>query len=134
MPHVVILYTADLEAAADMGRYCRAAADALLAVRDEAQQAVFPIAGVRVFAYPAAHSAVADGSGEHGFIYVQARMARGRSLAVQRATGEALATATRSHFAPLLAQRKLGITVQVDEGHEVFDIKLGNLHPIFNKA
>ena len=134
MPHVVILYTADLEVAADMGRYCRAAADALLALRDPAQQAVFPIGGVRVFAYPAAHSAVADGSGEHAFIYVLVRMARGRSAAVQSATGDALAAATRSHFAPLLAQRNLGITVQVDEGHEVFDARLGNLHPLFNRA
>jgi 5-carboxymethyl-2-hydroxymuconate isomerase len=25
----------------------------------------------------------------------------------------------------------LGLTLQIDEGHEVFDAKLGNLHPLF---
>ena len=111
MPHVVVLYTADLETPrpADapplaMSAFCRSAADVLVALRDEAGAPVFPTGGVRVFAYPAAHSAVADGSGEHGFVYVQLRMARGRSAAVQRAAGEALAGAARAHFAPLLCR------------------------------
>ena len=39
-----------------------------------------------------------------------------------------------AHFAPLLAQRHVGITLQIDEGPEVFDAKLGNLHPLFNKV
>ena len=133
MPHVVVLYTANLENDADMTRLCRRAADALLGVRDEAGQQVFPTGGVRVFAFPAAHFAVADGSGEHGFVYVQLRMGRGRSAAVHQAAGDALTAAARSHFAPLLAQRHFGLTVQVDEGPEVFDAKVGNLHPLFNK-
>ena len=57
-----------------------------------------------------------------------------RAGAVQHSAGQALADAAREHFAPLLARRKLGLTVQVDEGPEVFDAKLGNLHPLFNKA
>lgn len=140
MPHVVVLYTATLETGDGtpaavplaMSAFCRRAADALLGVRDEAGAQAFPTGGVRVFAYPAAHSAVSDGSGGHGFVYVQLRMARGRSAAVQRAAGQALAGAAREHFAPLLAQRHFGLTVQVDEGAEVFDAKLGNLHPLFN--
>ena len=75
MPHLVVLYSANLEAEADMAGFCRRAADAMLAVRDESGKAVYPIGGVRVFAYPASHFAVADGSGDHGFIYMQLRMA-----------------------------------------------------------
>ena len=74
------------------------------------------------------------GSGDFGFIYVQLRMGRGRSAAVHQRAGEALAGAARQHFAPLMAHRKLGLTVQIDEGQEVFDAKLGNLHPMFSKA
>ena len=61
MPHLVILYTPNLEPDADIGRLCRALADAMLTIRDEAGKQVFPTAGTRVLAYPAAHYAVADG-------------------------------------------------------------------------
>ncbi|MGC1460494.1 MAG: hypothetical protein WA825_19640 [Steroidobacteraceae bacterium] len=133
MPHVVVLYTANLEVEARMRGFCRTAADALLSVRDENGKAVFPTGGVRVFAYPATHCAVADGSGDYGFIYVQLRMGRGRSALVHQAAGAALGGAARAHFAPLMAARPLGLTVQVDEGLEVFDAKIGNLHEFFNK-
>ena len=39
----------------------------------------------------------------------------------------------RAHLAPLLASRPIGLTLQVDEGPEVFDGKFGNLHPLFQK-
>ncbi|MCC7059831.1 MAG: 5-carboxymethyl-2-hydroxymuconate isomerase [Burkholderiaceae bacterium] len=134
MPHVVILYTPELEADADMGTLCRALADAMLTVRDEAGAQVFPTGGVRVFAYPAAYGAVADGSGEFGFCYINLRMGRGRSAATQQAAGAALAGAARAHFAPLLERRRIGLTLQVDEGPEVFDARFGNLHPLFRKG
>ncbi len=134
MPHVMILYTPDLEGQTDMAALCRCLADTMLAVRDEVGAQVFPTGGVRVFAFPAAHCAVADGSGQHGFCYLNLRMGRGRSEATQRAAGEALATAAKAHFAPLLARRHVGLTLHVDEGPEVFDAKFGNLHPLFQKG
>lgn len=134
MPHLVILYTPELDAETDMQALCRSLADTMLGVRDEAGQQVFPTGGVRVFALPAAHSAVADGVHDAAFVYLNLRMARGRSDAVKTRAGEALAAAARAHFAPLLARRPLGLTLQIDEGAEVFDAKLGNLHPLFTKG
>jgi 5-carboxymethyl-2-hydroxymuconate isomerase len=131
MPHLVMLYTPQLDAEADFPRLCRKLADAMLTVRDESGAQVFPTGGTRVLAYPAAHYAVADGSGDYGFIYFNLRMAQGRSAAVHQAVGETLAAAVREELAPLLARRPVGLTLQVDEGHEVFDAKLGNLHPLF---
>jgi 5-carboxymethyl-2-hydroxymuconate isomerase len=40
----------------------------------------------------------------------------------------------RNHFAPLLARRNLGLTLQIDEGAEAFDAKLGNLHSLFART
>jgi len=131
MPHLVILYTPNLDADTDMTALCRTLADAMLTVRDEAGAPVFPTGGTRVLAYPAAHFAVADGSGDHAFCYFQLRMGRGRSDATQRAAGQALADAAKAHFAPVLARRPVGLTLQVDVGPEVFDAKFGNLHPLF---
>ncbi len=134
MPHLVILYTPQLDAETDMPALCRTLADTMIDARDENAQAVFPIGGVRVLAYPAAHSAVADSQRDYAFVYLNLRMARGRSDMAKKNAGDALAAAVQAHFAPVLAQRPVGITLQIDEGGEVFDAKLGNLHPLFNKA
>mgnify|MGYP003446990861 CR=1 FL=1 len=131
MPHAVILYTRNLDAETDMSVFCRSLAQAMRTVKDEAGRAVFPIGGIRVLAYPAAHHAVADASGDHAFCYLNLRMGRGRSAATQQAAGQALSDAAKAHFAPLLAKRALGLTLQIDEGPEVFDAKFGNLHALF---
>ncbi|HRI17229.1 MAG TPA: 5-carboxymethyl-2-hydroxymuconate isomerase [Burkholderiaceae bacterium] len=134
MPHLVVLYTPGLEAETDLTALCRSLADAMLAVRDEAGAGVFPTGGVRVFALPASHAAVADASRDCAFVYLNLRMGRSRGPAVHQCAGEALAAAARAHFAPLLARRPLGLTLQIDEGAEVFDAKLGNLHALFSKS
>ena len=134
MPHLVILYTPQLDAETDLPALCRTLADTMIGVKDEKGQPVFPIGGVRVLAYPAAHSAVADSQRDYAFVYLNLRMARGRSDAAKKNAGDALAAAVRAHFAPVLARRPVGITLQIDEGAEVFDAKLGNLHPLFNKS
>jgi 5-carboxymethyl-2-hydroxymuconate isomerase len=55
MPHLVILYTANLDKETDMTALCRTLADTMLQVKDEAGAQVYPTGGTRVFAYPAAH-------------------------------------------------------------------------------
>lgn len=134
MPHLVLLYTPNLETELDMTGLCRSLADAMLAVRDEAGEQVFPTGGTRVLAYPAAHYAVADGSGDFAFCWFHLRMGRGRSEAVQQTAGQALVKAAKEHLAPVLARRPVGLTLQIDVGAEVFDAKFGNLHPLFTKA
>ena len=133
MPHLVILYTKNLEAETDCDALCRSLADVMVAQRDENAQPVFPTGGVRVLAYPAAHAAVADGQHDYAFVYLNLRMARGRSAAVKQRTGEALLAAARAHFAPLFARRYLGLTLQIDEGSEVFDAKHSSIHPLFRR-
>ncbi|EHR69639.1 5-carboxymethyl-2-hydroxymuconate isomerase [Burkholderiales bacterium JOSHI_001] len=134
MPHLVIVYTPNLEPLTDMGALCRHLADAMLTVQDEDGKQVFPTGGTRVLACPAAHFAVADGSGEHAFAYFHLRMGRGRSAATQQRAGQTLTDVARAHFAPVLAKHRVGLTLQVDEGPEVFDAKFGNLHPLFTKT
>src|SRR5215472_1087837 len=131
MPHLVVLYTGNLAAHTDMNALCRRLADAMLGVRDERAQQVYPTGGVRVLAYPAQHYAVADGQHDYAFVYLNLRMGRGRSAAVKQQAGEALLAAARAHLEPLFASRYLGLTVQVDEGQEVFDAKHSSIHPLF---
>jgi 5-carboxymethyl-2-hydroxymuconate isomerase len=132
VPHLVVLYTPVLDRESDMGALCRHLADAMVAARDEAGKPVFPTGGVRVFAVPAAHSAVADGQHDYAFVYLNLRMAVGRSAAVKQQVGDALTAAANAHFAPLFQKRLLGMTLQVDEGTEVFDARHSTIHPLFN--
>ena len=132
MPHLVILYTPNIEAQTDMSALCRSMADAMLAQRDDDGKQVYPTGGTRVLAFPAAHYAVADGSGDHAFVYLNVRMAAGRPDVVKKRIGDALLAAAKQHFDPLIAQRHVGITLQIDEAPgQVYDGKLGNLHPLF---
>jgi 5-carboxymethyl-2-hydroxymuconate isomerase len=133
MPHCVILYTPNVDAKTDMGALCRALADTMLTVRDEAGRQVFPTGGTRVLAYPAAHYAVADGKGDYAFVYVNVRMGAGRSDAVKQRAGDALLEVVKRHFAPVFDQAPIGITLQIDEnGRQVYDAKHSSLHPLFH--
>jgi len=151
MPHLVILYTAQLDAEVHMTALCRQMADAMLTVKDEEGKPVFPTGGTRVLAYPAPHYAVADGgaaglaaaqfdanphggSGDYAFVYLNVRMGRGRSEATQQRAGQTLLEVAKAFFAPVMDQRHIGITLQLDVGPEVFDAKLSNIHPLFTKA
>ncbi len=134
MPHCIVLYSANLESETEMTALCRSLADAMIAVRDEQGQQVYPTGGVRVFAYPAAHYAVADGQRDYAFVYLNLRMGRGRTQAVKERAGEALLAAAKAHLAPLFARRYIGLTLQIDEGQEVFDAKHSTIHPLFRKS
>ena len=151
MPHLVILYTLNLESKTDMTALCRALADTMIGQLDEAGKQVFPTGGTRVLAYPAAHYAVADdgsagraagqalgwaggdagNAGDYAFVYLNLRMGAGRSDDIKKEAGDALLTRARAHFDPLFAKNHIGITLQVDEGHEVYNGKHSNIHPLF---
>ena len=133
MPHLVILYSANLDAQADMNALCRALADTLLAQVDEAGAAVFPPGGTRVLAYPAPRYAIADGQNDYAFAYLNLRMGHGRSEAIQQRIGEALLAVGKEFFDPIQLRRLVGVTLQIDVGAEVFDGKLSNLHPLFKQ-
>jgi 5-carboxymethyl-2-hydroxymuconate isomerase len=143
MPHLVILYTGQLEHEVHMTSLCRQLADAMLTVKDEEGKQVFPMGGTRVLAYPAPHHAVADGgaagqaaggTGDYAFVYLNLRMGKGRSEATQKRAGQTLLEVAKVFFAAVMAQRHIGITLQIDVGAEVFDAKHSNIHPLFNKV
>lgn len=143
MPHLIITYTGQLDNEVDMNGLCRELANAMLSVKDDAGQQVFPTGGVRVMAYPAPHYAVSDGGAaglaatgrsDYAFMYLNLRMGRGRSAQAQQRAGEVVSEATHRFMADVFARRYVGITVQVDVGQEVYDNKHSNIHPLFQKS
>ncbi|OZI48652.1 5-carboxymethyl-2-hydroxymuconate Delta-isomerase [Bordetella genomosp. 4] len=143
MPHLVMLYSGNLERELDMSAVCRALAGAMREVKDEAGKPVFPIGGIRVLAYPAAHHAIADAgdagraageSGEYGFVYLNLRMGRGRTPETIEHAGQAITAVAKEQLSPLMTRGRVGLTFQIDVGPEVFDAKFGNLHPLFQQG
>ena len=133
MPHLVIQYSGNLDAQADINALCRGLADTLLAQRDDAGAPVFPPGGIRVLAYPALRYAIADGTHDYAFAYLNLRIARGRGEAIQQRIGQALLATATAFFEPIQTRRLVGVTLQIDVGDEVFDAKLSNIHPLFKK-
>ncbi|HSV52238.1 MAG TPA: 5-carboxymethyl-2-hydroxymuconate Delta-isomerase [Burkholderiaceae bacterium] len=134
MPHVTLQYTANLETEVDIPGLCQALAQTLVALKDEAGGALFPIGGTRVLAYPSVHYAVADGKDDYGFCYINVRIAPGRSDAMKKKAGDALLAQVQAHFAAVFEKRHVGVTLQIDESPgQVYDAKHSNLHPLFKK-
>lgn len=106
----------------------------MLEQHDESGKTVFPKGGTRVLAYPAAHSAVADGQGNYGFLYANLRMGAGRSATVHKQVGDQLLAVLNARLGHLLLERPIGITLQIDESPgQVYDGKHSSLHPLFNR-
>ncbi len=138
MPHLVILYTSNLEDKVSFDPMCRELADTMLAQRDEVGKEVFPLGGTRVFAYPAPHFAVANSQPpagqEMGFIYLNLRMASGRSAEVKKAVGDALIAVLHKYVDAAVASDLVGLTLQIDEIPSSYDGRISSLHPFFNTA
>ena len=134
MPHLVILYTGNVETKTNMGALCRKLADRMIGILDEEGKQVFPTGGTRVLAYPAAHYAVADSGDDYGFLYINVRMGTGRSDAVKQKAGDTLMEVVKKHVAPMFEKELVGVTLQIDESPgQVYDGKHSTLHPLFNK-
>ena len=132
MPHVVIQYTPNIDA--DMDALCRELLAVLIEQKDENGKQLYPIGGTRVLAYPAQHYAVADAKRDYAFMYINARIAEGRSDAAKQKTGDAMLAVVKRRFVELFENRLIGITLQIDESPgQVYDAKHNNLHPLFNQ-
>lgn len=127
MPHLTIDYTANLEAAADMGTLCTTLAATLVALRHDDGGPLFPVAGTRVMAWPAPHFSVADGQPDRAFIYLNLLITPGRSQAMVQRAGEALLASAQAHLDAVFSSHAVGLTLQINEGAPVYEGKHNNL-------
>jgi len=134
------MFTANIDRMIDVQSLCKSLATEMRSQTDDEGRRVFPTGGIRVLAYPARYSVIADcgeaglragGSGEYGFIYLNLRMGRGRSAAIHKRVGDALTSVAKAAFSEVLAREHVGITLQIDEGQEVYDSKTSSIHPLF---
>ncbi len=109
MPHVVIEYSANLEAEVEPMALVSAVHRAVLA------QPAFEAPGVRTRASRREHYLVAEGDPENAFVAVTARIAPGRDLAARQAASEAIMAALYQALEPIYRRRGLALSVEVSE-------------------
>lgn len=110
MPHIIIEYTANVEADARITELMRVLSDVLIQHAD-----VFPPGGVRTRALRLEQYRMADGAGDGAFIHVAFRIKAGRPKAVTGPICAELFGALRAHLADVFARRYLGLTLELTE-------------------
>lgn len=123
MPHIRIEYTPNLGETARIDSLCERVLATLVALRNDAGEPVFPAGGTRVLAFAATHAAVGPGDNARGFMYVHLRVAPGRSAPVLAQAGNAVRDAVADHLERHRPAVPCRLTVQIDEGHPVFEGK-----------
>jgi 5-carboxymethyl-2-hydroxymuconate isomerase len=124
MPHLIIEYSANLDAAVDIPALVTAVHKAAL------ETGVFPIGGLRTRAARRDIYAIADGHPDNGFIHVQARIGQGRPPDVREKAATHLFAAVKVVTAQAFATRPLGLTLEIVEIDPVGSLKHNNLHDI----
>lgn len=109
MPHLVIEYAPDLAAQVEIAALCRAAHAAMAA------DPLFPLAGIRMRAYPAAACVVADGLDENGFVAMTLSVGAGRSKADLQAAGAAIFKAAQQVLAGPLSGAHFALSLYIRE-------------------
>lgn len=110
MPHIIIEYTANVEADARIAELMRVLSDVLIRHAD-----VFPPGGVRTRALRLDQYRMADGAADGAFIHVAFRVKAGRPKAVTGPICAELFMALRAHLADVFARRYLGLTLELTE-------------------
>jgi 5-carboxymethyl-2-hydroxymuconate isomerase len=122
VPHILIEYSANLRESVDFPEF-------LLTLRSAAlTTGVFPLGGIRIRAYEAAHYLIADGHPDNAFVHIMLRVGHGRDLETRKRACDAIFAAACEHLDALYRRTPLGISLEMQEIDAVLTCKKNNLH------
>ena len=130
MPHVIIEYTENLRADADIAGLLKKTNSLLIEQRTE-DGPVFPIGGLRSRAIALSDYCIADGTGDDAFVHVTVKIGTGRDEATKKKAFDALFAMIKDHFADIYARRGLALSMEVVEFSETGTWKHNNIHARF---
>lgn len=129
MAHVIVEYTANIRAEADLPALLRTINETLIA-----QDGVFPVGGIRSRGVELSDYRMADGAADYAFVHVTLKIGAGRDPATKKRACDALFEAIKAHFAELYARRLLALSMELYEFDEGGTYKHNNVHARFKKA
>jgi 5-carboxymethyl-2-hydroxymuconate isomerase len=109
MPHQIIEYSANLEADMDVEALVSAMHDTAIGID------ALPMAGIRTRAIRHDHYKIADGHEDNAYIYVTLRIMAGRSTETRKDAGERLFSTLREFIEPVLKQRPILLSFEIQE-------------------
>lgn len=124
MPHLIIDYSANLDAALDMRALAEAVHAAALAT------GVFPVGGCRTRLARRDVCVIGDGHPDNGFIHIQARIGAGRAPDTRQQASEQIFAVLKAQTAAHFARAPLGLSFEIVEMDPVGSLKHNNLHEI----
>ena len=127
MPHLIIDYSANLDAALDL----RALTDGLHAAALET--GVFPVGGCRTRLARRETFAVGDGHPGNAYIHVQVRIGAGRPPEVRQKAAEHIFERLKALTAERFARAPLALSFEIVEMDPVGSLKHNNLHEIIEQ-
>lgn len=121
MPHFHLDYSPNLESRLDIGALCVHLRDAAVAT------GVFPLAGIRVRATPAAHVVMADGNPDHAYLDLSVRLREGRDLEVRKAAMVTIFAAFESFCADVMASSSLMLSMEMRDIDAQLSLKASSI-------
>ena len=128
MAHLIIEYTANIGAEANVAALLKKANDVIIA-----QDGVFPIGGIRSRAIELTDYRMADGAADYAFVHATLKIGAGRSPEVKKRVCDELFDMIKAHFADLFARRYLALSMELYEFDEGGTYKHNNVHARFRK-
>ena len=127
MPNIVVEYTANIRAEADIPGLLKTISRTI----QEAGNGTFAVAAVRVRAAEFQDYVIGDDDPDYAFVLINARVAKGREEEDKRRTFDAVWKAVQAHLAPVSAKRMLAISMDVEEFGDRLAYKDNPLHARF---
>jgi 5-carboxymethyl-2-hydroxymuconate isomerase len=124
MPHLIVEYSANLEADLEPAALAKAIHEAAL------ETGVFPIGGCRTRLARRDVYVIGDGHPDNRFIHVQARIGKGRTPDVRQKAAEHIFARLKSVTADTFDKRPLGLTLEIVEIDPIGVLRHNNLHDI----
>ncbi len=109
MPHLIVEYSANLEADIDIKGLVRTLHESAVSID------ALPTGGIRTRAARRDTFMVADGDPSNGFVNVILRIAEGRSVEVQKETGQLLFGVLADYVQEVYDRRPLALSFEVQE-------------------
>lgn len=110
MPHVIIEYTDNLTAQANIPQLLKKTNETLLSHGN-----IIPIGGIRTRAIELTDYLVADGAEDDAFVHIILKLGGGRSEEAIQQVGDSLFEAVKEHFSHIFDKRYLALSMEINE-------------------
>lgn len=122
MPHCIVEYSDNLAAEGEIPVLLER-----IAGEFKGAEELFPLPGIRVRAHRVLDYVIADGLGDYGFVHLHCRIVPGRNPDRITRHFEALFDLVKAHFAKLMTQKKIGLSMDIDVSAEGTSYKFQNI-------